>query len=318
MAPIKMQAAKVVRNAVKKAVHTVRVLFASSRRASGEARVERVGVEVVVMASHVQEAKQDVVVVEEAVETETTIVEADIDEHEPSVKDKAIETPVQVQAQAQEQVQEQQHAIAAPAVAAVEDEDNEPEMSEMQRNLRAALRKMEQRKAAAAAAAAKQLEQVQEEPAPVVDDETNDTESIIDVNETTIQDDLIEMEDEQEQKPPVSVVITIGVLSRRAAVAESLNTTFDATLDESAIDLGDMDDVMAETLAAPKRNNIKASNKATTKIPAINCDIASYALQKSSLVDAARARGARGGLQREASLASLSSRSTDVSEEEWN
>ena len=103
----------------------------------------------------------------------------------------------------------------------------------------------------------------------------------------------------------------------------------DATLDESAIDLGDMGDVLAETLAAPKRNNIKAfaaSNKATTKIPAINCDIASYALQKSSLVDAARARG---GLQREASLASLSSRSTDVSsmesvedvevtEEEWN
>ena len=202
--------------------------------------------------------------------------------------------------------------------AAVEDEDEDDSaMSEMQRNLRAALRKMEQRKAAAAAAAANQLEQVQK---PVVDDETNDTESIIDANETTIQDDLIEMEDEQEQKPPVSVVITIGVLSRRAAVAESLNTTFDATLDESAIDLGDMDDVLAETLAAPKRNNIKAfaaSNKATTKIPAINCDIASYALQKSSLVDAARARG---GLQREASAASLSSRSTDVSdsEEEWN
>lgn len=142
--------------------------------------------------------------------------------------------------------------------------------------------------------------------------------------------DVQEVETTEQAEPAqthihsVVMTIAIGVLSRRAAVAEHLNTTGgDASMmmDESAIDLGDM-----AALAAPKRT-IKphfASQDNASKIPMMNCDIASYALQKSSLVDAARARL---GLQREASTSSLSSASTnvaantesvEVSEDEWN
>ena len=250
-------------------------------------------------------AVTDMVVVEETEVNETKVEDVKTEVNETKVEDvktEVNETVVETPAQAQ--------PVPVLHVTNDSDDDDEDEnLSPMALQLRAMLRQRKQRIASA-------------NTKPVVVATTTTEQNEQDALMTKIQPVV-------EHLYPVSTAIAIGVVSRRAAVAESLNTTFEASaVNESAIDLGDLDDVMEETLAAPKRNlKVRCGFGAlgtSTNVPTINCDIASYALQQSKMVDIARARVQ---IQRESSSHSLTSQSTatsganeeaEVREEEWN